>query len=273
VDKENSARPATGSDVYYALLYGSQAHYEQLATICALKATLCTIPMSVSDAGVARVKLEWWRLEAERLTTGEPRHFLTRAYYDKYGADVVLGNALNALVCGLDSELGGRHFATRDEQIVWFDASFGPLYGLQTSILARTNRDMAEDWQALGRWIEIGYSLLNLKLLATYKLKRIPTEALVAAGCTWDDIDSARPSAVVANLVATECNLTIDSIADILVTTPKETRRIHQALFALAAIIQHTLIELKEDGCQIWQHRIELTALRKLWLAWRMRYL
>lgn len=272
MDNENSSQPPPGSDLYYALLYLAKAQAKQLATLHALKVELCTIPVSVSDVGVARVKLEWWRLEAERLTAGEPRHLLTRTYLDNYGADGSVGNALAALVSGLDGELGGRRLATREEQFAWFDTTFGPLYALQASILARDEEITPEHWQYLGRWIEIGYALLNLKPLAVHNLRRIPTENLVACGCTWDDIDGGRPSVHVAELVKRECDVAIANIAELIASTPKKARRIQQPLFTLGCIVQNALIELTADGCRIWQHRIELTALRKLWLAWRMRF-
>lgn len=273
MDTADPFAPPPGSDLYYALLYVAKAQREQLAVINALKGELCAIPVSVSDVGVARVKLEWWRLEAERLIAGDPRHQLTRAYCDKFEVDSRLSHALNALVAGLNDELGGIDLSTREQQFNWFDSTFGLLYTLQSSVLAH-DEDIATDHRHdLGRWIEIGYSLLNLKPLATRNLRRIPSESLAAAGCTWDNVSTASANVKFAAVVASECNLVIDGIAEILASTPTETRRQQQPLFTLAAIVQHTLIELREDGGRIWQHRIDLTPLRKLWLAWRLRYL
>ena len=65
---ENRAPPHAplGSDFYYASLYVPASSREQLTAINALKVEVSAIPLTVSDAGVARVKLEWWRIEAER---------------------------------------------------------------------------------------------------------------------------------------------------------------------------------------------------------------
>ena len=37
----------------------------------------------------------------------------------------------------------------------------------------------------------------------------------------------------------------------------------------MAAIYRKTLEEIMRDNCQVMQHRISLTPLRKLWIAWR----
>ncbi len=273
MDISDPSAPTPGSDLYYALLYITKTHRERLAAINALKAELCAIPVLVSDVGVARVKLEWWRVEADRLIAGDPRHQLTQTYHDKFGADAELSHALDALVAGLDDELGGHRLATREHQFAWFDRTYGPLYALQAAILAPGQDIITNRCNELGRWIEIGYSLLNLKPLVARDIRRLPLESLTVAGCTWDNLSTGNPADVIATLVASECDLAIDGIAEIATGTPKETRRQQQPLFSLAAIVQHTLIELREDRSAVWRHRIELTPLRKLWIAWRMRYL
>ena len=270
MDNADPFAPAPGSDLYYALLYAGKDQRDQLAAINALKLELYEIPVSVSDVGVARVKLEWWRLEAERLDTGEPRHHLTRTYRDKFGSDGRLCHALGALGSGLDDELGGIILSTRAQQFEWFDRTFGPLYALQASVLAPESNIITDPYSDLGRWIEIGYSLLNLKPLAAHGLRRIPAESLAAAGCTWDNLGAVSAKLALASLVAAECSLVIYGIAGITASTPPGMRRQQRPLFTLAAIVQRTVVALREDSGRVLQHRIDLTPLHKLWLAWRM---
>ncbi len=272
MDLENSSAPRPGSDIYYALLYAPRFAREQLAIINALKREICAIPIAVSDPGVARVKLEWWRSEIERLAAGAPRHQLTQSYFRNHRSDGAIGNALSALIDGLDEELGARHLSTEEQQLTWFDTTFGPLYAAQASILMPTRAIAAGPWQNLGRWIEIGYSLLNLRPLATRNLFRIPQETLSAAGCTFEDFKSGRSGSEVTELIDTECGMTINHIADIIAQSPTKTRRTLRPVFTSAGIVQRTLIELRNDGCRVWQHQIELTPLRKFWLAWCLRF-
>jgi phytoene synthase len=272
VSQETSPAPPPGSDAYYALLYAPRHARHELTIIDALKREICAIPVAVSDAGVARVKLEWWRTELARLVDNEPRHHLTQAYQRSYGGNEAISSALNLLISGLDEELGGRRLSTEEQQLTWFDTTFGPLYAAQATVLAPTEIIAVGPWQNLGRWIELGYSLLNLRPLAARNLERISQEKLSAAGCTWEDIKSGCNQAGIAKLVDGECGTVIKHITDILADSPTKTRHNLRPLLTLACLVRQTLVELRDDGCRVWQHRIELTPLRKLWLSWRMRF-
>ena len=271
--KVDSFAPLPGSDLYYSLLYGvTKAQRDQLAVINALKSELCTIPVSVSDLGVARAKLEWWRLEAERTAACVPRHQLTQTYFEKYGADGQINEALHFLIQGLSEEIDGHDIVNREQQLNWFDSTFGPLYKLQRAILHDNDNVKVENHRYLGRWIEVGYSLLNLKPLAAHGLRRLPSESLRAAGCSWEDVSTGNARVELGKLIASECNLVINGISKIVTHTPTKVRRTQQPLLTLATIVKYTLIELKKDGDRVWQQRVELTPFRKLWLAWRIRY-
>ena len=46
-----------------------------------------------------------------------------------------------------------------------------------------------------------------------------------------------------------------------------------RTLKVAAALALATLAEVAADGSRVWEHRIELTPLRQLWLAWQTRIL
>ncbi len=54
-----------------------------------------------------------------------------------------------------------------------------------------------------------------------------------------------------------------------LALLPAEDRRAQRAGLIMAAIYRALLVEIGRDGCHVLQHRIALTPLRKLWLAWK----
>ena len=49
---------------------------------------------------------------------------------------------------------------------------------------------------------------------------------------------------------------------------PDEDRRRQRSGLIMAAIYQSTLAEIEKDGYRILEHRVVLTPLRKLWIAW-----
>ena len=50
---------------------------------------------------------------------------------------------------------------------------------------------------------------------------------------------------------------------------PEADRYAQRAGIIMAEIYQTTLNEIAADGYQVFDHRISLTPLRKLWIAWR----
>jgi 15-cis-phytoene synthase len=263
-----------GSDMHYALLYAPSHLRDHLALINALKSELSAIPVSVSDPGVAHIKLAWWLNEVERTSNGDPTHQLTKSYVANYAHKLDISSALGALIAGLDEEIGGRQFSTRNDQIEWFDRTFGPTYQAQMSLMADPDADVGEiaNVVELGRLIEIGYSLLNLRISSRRNLRRVPSDSLFSAGCKWDDISSGQAATAVATLLFSESEFVLDKLAAIHHALARRTQRAYLPLITLSKLVQFTLMEMRDDGCRIWQHRVELTPIRKLWIAWRNRF-
>lgn len=76
---EPPAAPPAGSTRWYAWLFTPRPARETLALLFQLEAELRAIVVSPRDHGVAHLKLAWWRDEVGRLSSGSPRHPLTRA--------------------------------------------------------------------------------------------------------------------------------------------------------------------------------------------------
>ncbi len=50
---------------------------------------------------------------------------------------------------------------------------------------------------------------------------------------------------------------------------PPADRDAQRAGIIMAAIYQTLLEEIRADGCHVLKHRVSLTPVRKLWIAWR----
>ena len=257
-----------GSDLYYASLYRPYAERERVRLLDAIHYQIATIPLTVSDRGVARVKLDWWHNEASELADGRPRHALTRAYHQRFGLDDGIASSLHTLVTGLDHELGGAQLATRALQVAWFDDTFGPIRRLYAPVPAPRPIVLDE----FARWIEMGYALLQIKALALRQLHRFPTDLLTTAGCTWDDLITGSNADAVVRFVTAESLYIGTALVTCQAQLPDAVRPHARTLSTLAAIVGRTLAEMRADGCRVWQHRITLTPLHKLWCAFRGRW-
>jgi hypothetical protein len=67
---------------FYARLFCSSEQQAILDAASALHREITSIPHNVSEFTVAQAKLAWWRHELSNGTAGNPRHPLSRAYFD-----------------------------------------------------------------------------------------------------------------------------------------------------------------------------------------------
>lgn len=68
-----------GSNFYYAALFHSAPQKRSLHALFALQQELIDTVIECQDAGVARIKLQWWSEEIRRLFANEARHPVSKA--------------------------------------------------------------------------------------------------------------------------------------------------------------------------------------------------
>jgi hypothetical protein len=98
--------PAAGSPRYFALLYSPVAVRATLTTLLALADEISAGAGRGLDHSVAHVRLDWWRLEAERYARGEPQHPWLRALlaHDPAGGRLNLTPLVEAAAMDLATE-------------------------------------------------------------------------------------------------------------------------------------------------------------------------
>jgi 15-cis-phytoene synthase len=123
----NDATPVGGLR-YYAVRFAEAGRRDTLARLLAWYDAVRAVALAPRDPGVARLKLDWWRNELERLQQGGARHPLTQALQSGLppGAHVVgdLLEVVDATEAELrsDTPLGEREFVAACE------ATGGALY-------------------------------------------------------------------------------------------------------------------------------------------------
>ena len=70
---------ASGSSFYYSFLFLPPKRRRAITALYAYCREVDDVVDECEDAQIAATKLAWWRLELERLYTGQPEHPVTRA--------------------------------------------------------------------------------------------------------------------------------------------------------------------------------------------------
>jgi phytoene synthase len=98
------AAPA-GSSLYYATLYSPAREKRKLHAIFAFQQELLNTVFECEDAGVARLKLQWWGEEIMRLFASESRHPVTRELEKLLPELQLQQNELLSLISAIEYEI------------------------------------------------------------------------------------------------------------------------------------------------------------------------
>jgi phytoene synthase len=264
----NRATPP-GSSLYYAVRFAPRELRDTLATLAGFRHEVRAILDEVSDPGVARLKLDWWRDEIRRTLEGAPRHPLSHvlcatlkpaAFGDGLPAGPFLAMA-DAVEHALRHERPADTAALRaaDTQ------DLGALFELLARVHGERDENATASARRIGGWCAGVRRLRDAGLLLRRDRSVLPTDTLAAAGLGHEALASTEHRHRLPQLLAPEAEA-LRAAAPVAASdaVPRALRiqqRIHEAL----------LEELRRSELAVVDQRIGLTPLRKFWIAVRTR--
>lgn len=261
----NRATPP-GSSAYYSLRLSAAPRRDALAALFAWRAELRAILHQVSDPGVARIKLDWWRGELERIFADEPRHPLGRVLAPVVAEQRLPRQPFVGIIASVESALQNRPHADLGAQFRSDGKDLGALFEL----VARCEgaHDEHQLWQArqAGAWCAQVRRIRDAGLLLRQGTAVLPSDWLAAAGLSPEQLASVEGRrrlpgllrGVAEQLRAPQGALAPPALGP-LSAAPRIQLRLHQDLLSV----------LERSDFDVTDQRIGLTPLRKLWLAWR----
>lgn len=259
--------PRPGSDLYYAQRYAPAPVRLRLALLEALRGEIARVPASCSNAEIARTKLAWWREEIARLAEAAPRHVLTRALAPQLAALPALPAAACALIDGTAALLAVPRHPTRAARYAAFDAAHGPLWELVNAETATLDDAAARQARLLGSRVEEAYALRDTRRLVAGGVALLAQDTVSAVA--QERSTALEDADWYARVIAVDLAACREALAAGLAALP--ARRSLRPLATLTRLALATLEEVAADGCRVWERRVELTPLRKLWIALRER--
>ncbi|KAA6187708.1 hypothetical protein F2Q65_00230 [Thiohalocapsa marina] len=276
--------PATppGSADYYSIRFSAAGRRDALAALFALRRELRHILVQVSDPGVARRKLDWWRDEIGRGLEGRAQHPLCRPLEPAQRSHALPLDPFLDMARRVEDELQGSRSTTRaahwhrlgDDRGALFQlichCHWDPCNRLTDDATLAGARD-AGAWctqvrqlRAVGRLLRQGREIAPQDLLeqiglSQSELVRTAMAQSAQAGTGGPHPDPSR-RARLCGLLAELAPAPFPAAAAAALPLPIRIQlRIHAAL----------LQELVRADFDLLDRRIGLTPLRKLWIAWR----
>jgi phytoene synthase len=259
----------SGSSFYYSFLFLPPERRRAITALYAFCREVDDIADEVTDPGVARTKLAWWRTEVANLFAGHPQHPVTQALAPFVGPQGVDSARLNEIIDGMEMDLVYHRYPDFDALKLYSHRVAGVVGQLSASLFGYTNPSTLEYAEALGTAFQLTNIIRDVGEDARRDRVYLPLDELARFGLTAEDIRERRGGENFRRLMEFQGERA-ESFYDLAFSKlSPEDRRSQRAGLIMAAIYRSLLGEIRRDGFNVLDRRVGLTPLRKLWIAWK----
>jgi len=259
----------SGSSFYYSFLFLPTELRQAITALYAFCREVDDVVDENTDPQVARTSLAWWRSEIVRMMQDEPTHPVTRAlspHVKTYGLQM---DDLVAVIDGMEMDLSQTRYLDFKglEHYCWHVASVVGL--LSARIFGLTDPRTLQYAEKLGLAFQLTNIIRDVGEDARRDRIYLPVSELQQFEVPASDILNAKHSDRFERLMRFQAERAQRYYDEAFALLPAQDRRAQRAGLIMAAIYRALLHEIERDGFRVLQHRISLTPLRKLWIAWK----
>ncbi len=260
-----------GSTLYYCLLYQPRQHRRGLRTLFAFEDALWQIIATNTDPGLARMRLQWWLSEIEKVFCHASQHpigmelqaILQQAEIDK----ARLIDSINAIERHI-------HHSAIEDYPAWLSSLGrykGGIWRNAAMLCACADEASLVVAEKAGRVLAVLDVLQHLPRYLQRGLCPLPRKAMQQHGITAEMLQQDSRQQAVRALFADLITAIVNSLRALQAEVPACDRQ--KLLFCRVALgLAHKLCaEIRRDKYRLLEKRIMLTPLRKLMLAWRTK--
>jgi phytoene synthase len=263
----------SGSSFYYSFLYLPLEKRRAITALYAFCREVDDVVDECTDPAVATAKLAWWRQEVGSIFSKEPginpSHPVTKALAGVAQSFNLTAERLNEIIDGMEMDLNYNRYADFDtlRRYCYHVASVVGLCSVE--IFGYRNANTLKYAQDLGLAFQLTNIIRDVGEDARRDRIYLPQDELVRFGVSEEDILQSRESDNFRRLMEFQIERAESYYDSAFSALSAEDRKNQLSGIIMAAIYRTLLQEIKSDGCHVMQHRISLTPVRKLWLAWK----
>ena len=260
-----------GSALYYALRLAPPTRRPALAAVHAFCKEVRAVARQVTDAGVARLKLGWWRAEIAAAFDARGQHPVALALAPTIAAFELPQAPFDAVIDGADSDLSFAAYPDFAKLEAHGRQVTGSVWMLCARVLSGSDA-AAEYALDLGAALHLTAGIQRLGLDLRDGRLCLPLDALERFGLRVEDLHQRRASPALAELMTGHAGRVRGVYARALGALPRGERRAQRPGRVMAAIGAALLDEIERDAFRVLDRRTSLTPLAKAWIAWKMSW-
>ncbi|MEJ6022770.1 presqualene diphosphate synthase HpnD [Ramlibacter sp. PS4R-6] len=264
---------ASGSSFYYAFLFLPRPRRAAITAFYAFCREVDDVVDEVSDPGVARTKLAWWRSEVAKSFRGQPEHPVMRALMPcapDYGIEE---RQLQAVIEGCEMDLQQTRYLDFPGLERYCHLVAGIVGEVAARIFGQSQPQTTEYAHKLGLAFQLTNIIRDVGEDAMRGRIYLPVNELQQFDVKSQEILERRYSDRFTALMKFQADRARRYYDEALALLPPEDRRAQKPGLMMASIYRTLLDEIERDGFQVLHQRVSLTPVRKFWLAWKVQAL
>ncbi len=268
----NKATP-DGSNLYYATIFDDKNDKALIISFHAFLYELSEIIYECSDPGVARIKLQWWQDEIERLSNQQARHPVTRQIETCVNFGQNLKSSFENIIEYFNNFLFIQQTDSLESILSLYKSAIGEIWYQCAQQLEINNTDSLEIIRETGALIHYISCLQQPNTYINEIRCIIPASIIEQSDLSQlsiNKIDKAKKQKEIFSPLLIDLKLRLDQTYDSL---SKQKSVDLQHVLIMNRLAYKTCDEILVEGCLLFDKHISLTPLRKLWTAWHTRYL
>jgi phytoene synthase len=259
-----------GSSLYYSVYFAPRDRQPALRALYAYQREVTEIVREVREHSVAAAKLQWWRMELDRVFDGHPQHPVGQALQQDVLADhAVAREPFAQVIEGVELDLAHGLYPSFRELGDYCHRVGGSITRLAVDICGYRNPATTRYAHDLGMALQLFTLLRRVRRDLDAGRLYLPEADMREVGVSQTDLLQRRTTDPVRRLFALQAARIRDFFTHALEQLPTEDRWPQRDGIVLARLYQALLDEMEAAGFPLLERSIHLTPIRKFWLAWR----
>ena len=269
-DEYCQARAAqSGSSFYYSFVFLPPERRRAITALYAMCREVDDVVDNVSDPGVARAKLAWWRSEIAQMFAGTSTHKVTQALHPALAAyGLPLENFL-AIIDGMQMDLDQSRYLDYESLQLYCHRVAGVVGLLAARIFGYADARTLDYAASLGLALQLTNIIRDVGEDARHGRIYLPQADLQRFGVSATSILRAEYASGFEALIQFQIQRARAQHALALSALPDADRRNQRPGLIMAAIYRTLLDEIEREHGRVLHQRIALTPVRKIWIAWK----
>ncbi len=259
----------SGSSFYYSFRFLPPIQRQAIIALYAFCREVDDTVDEIVDTDIARAKLEWWQQEIQRTFKGEATHPVGKALESALKNFDLHEEYFTEIIDGMAMDLDQFSYPEFKHLALYCHRAASVVGLLSVEIFGYKNRKTLKYAENLGMALQLTNIIRDVREDAERGRIYLPQDELQKFNIKSDDILALKSSPELIALLEFQTSRAKEYYRLAMEALPTEDRYSQRTGLIMAAIYEATLDEIVKDNFQVMQHRVSLTPIRKLWIAWR----